>query len=560
MKTLLIFVLLSAQTPLEQAILALSGASCMEELSADAVARYERLQRHPLNLNRCSRSALAASGLLSGYQIASLIEHRSRTGAIMSWSELGLVDGFSPEFVDHLRNFVSIDGHTAPGTAGSCGPLVYGSVSSSSGMDFRQDRQGGGGGYHMSAWDGRIRLEAGSPFGAELYWTFSPDFTGRPFGPGTVSAAYYGKGTLSRLVLGHFNARFGQGLMQWSGFRLSGFSSIQAFSRNPSGLTPTGSVTAELCGAAAELEAGPFDVSLACSIPGSVLISSVCHHTRRTTVSVTALARPADGAGSLQEGMPEWNMSADCRISIPLSSVFAEAGYSSENGFAGCAGILFVPVYGYKFALLLRHYSPQYGERDLAALGAQWPWGFASLECSARHGDEFRTRLLTTLRKEFVFNALSIEPSLRYALKCERVLSGEEHSSRHEFRAELECRFGRIRLRPRVDLVILSSRGLSDLACLESGWESERFAAYLKAGAFDIPDWEGRIYVYGRSVPGSFNVPAYRGRGFFGTVYLRVAVRRGQDAYLTGNIVSYPCDPVPRDGKAALCLMWSMKF
>ena len=127
------------------------------------------------------------------------------------------------------------------------------------------------------------------------------------------------------------------------------------------------------------------------------------------------------------------------------------------------------------------------------------------------------------------------------------------------FHLELDAAAGRFRLRPRLDYVV-SAGGLSWLGCAESGWDAERLRAFVKAGVFDIPDWDGRIYVYQRSVPGGFSVPAFRGRGFFVSWYLYLAVLRAHGLYLTGSAVAYPYDPAGRDGKCSLCIMWKTKF
>ena len=435
-----------------------------------------------------------------------------------------------------------------------------GSAALSSDLSLKIPSPSSGGALYGADCGGRLRLELESPCGAELYWTFSPEFTRKEYGLGTLSAAYYGKKRLSKLVLGHFNARFGQGLLQWSGFSLSGFSSIQAFCRNASGFSPTGSASASLCGAAVELDFGRFGTSAAYSFAENRLLASLSHHTRSTTAGLTFQLRP-DGAARYGPGVAAVaDLSADCRISLPGASVFAEAAYSPSGGAAFCAGMLFVPEYGYRYAFQLCWYPPASGERSLAAAGAQWPWGFASLEAGLKDGEELRGRTLLTLKKDFMLHSWMLSPSFRYAWKAGCLVPGFSGlEQRHEFRLELDAAAGRFRLRPRLDYVI-SAGGLSWLGCAESGWDAERLRAFVKAGVFDIPDWDGRIYVYQRSVPGGFSVPAFRGRGFFVSWYLYLAVFRAHGLYITGSTVAYPYDPAGRDGKCSLCVMWKTKF
>jgi hypothetical protein len=60
---------------------------------------------------------------------------------------------------------------------------------------------------------------------------------------------------------------------------------------------------------------------------------------------------------------------------------------------------------------------------------------------------------------------------------------------------------------------ILNFRSLGALAYIEAGYKSEMFSAYIRGCVFSIDNWDDRIYVYERDAPGTFNVPAYYGKG-----------------------------------------------
>ena len=105
MKRLLLLLALSGPTGLQQALLTLTGASCVEELSEDEVQHYQSLAAHPVDLNLAGRSRLLSTGLLTPFQVASLLDYRTRTGPVLSWAELALVDGFNARFVEALREF-----------------------------------------------------------------------------------------------------------------------------------------------------------------------------------------------------------------------------------------------------------------------------------------------------------------------------------------------------------------------------------------------------------------------------------------------------------------------
>ena len=52
---------------------------------------------------------------MSAFQAASLLDARARSGDILSYTELGLLDGFSPEYADALRLFTTLSSSSAPG-------------------------------------------------------------------------------------------------------------------------------------------------------------------------------------------------------------------------------------------------------------------------------------------------------------------------------------------------------------------------------------------------------------------------------------------------------------
>jgi hypothetical protein len=51
---------------------------------------------------------------------------------------------------------------------------------------------------------------------------------------------------------------------------------------------------------------------------------------------------------------------------------------------------------------------------------------------------------------------------------------------------------------------------------------------------FAVDNWDDRIYVYERDAPGSFNVPAFYGRGLWTSVYLSWKYSRSGSLSLRG--------------------------
>ncbi|MCF0178303.1 MAG: hypothetical protein HUJ90_06715, partial [Bacteroidales bacterium] len=71
----------------------------------DFLESYRQFATTPFNLNSASRSTLESLGILSQFQIESLLEYISIYGSISSFTELELVDGFNRNLVEILRVF-----------------------------------------------------------------------------------------------------------------------------------------------------------------------------------------------------------------------------------------------------------------------------------------------------------------------------------------------------------------------------------------------------------------------------------------------------------------------
>ena len=117
---------------------------------------------------------------------------------------------------------------------------------------------------------GGVKYELAAGERAALYWSARTTYSEPRLTAGTFSAAWYGRRALGQLIVGNFGARFGQGLVQWSGFALSGYNSLGAFRRNGTGFSPTGSWSPSLFGVASDWHFGPWRLSVAYSLGASV--------------------------------------------------------------------------------------------------------------------------------------------------------------------------------------------------------------------------------------------------------------------------------------------------
>lgn len=73
---------------------------------------------------------------------------------------------------------------------------------------------------------------------------------------------------------------------------------------------------------------------------------------------------------------------------------------------------------------------------------------------------------------------------------------------------------------------------------------------------FMIDKWDDRIYVYERDVPGSLNVPAYYGRGWNASLYSGWKINRNHSLWLRLEIIDYPWNLQPKQGKATARLQY----
>ena len=380
----------------EDAVLLLCGAGTLEELSEDEWERYRHLADHPLDLNACTRSAMLSSGLFSPFQAASLLDRRMRDGDILSYTELGYTDGFTPELARALSHFVVLRSRNPPGkpsvpqlhaslllrtscsgsssvpaaraalqtaaahstsgansTASGKNPSAATS-SSASGKNPSAATSSFASGKNPSAATSNSAFGKNDPFSGsaafgiktaislegrlDAFWSARKSYSDRTFGPGTISLAIYGKSIPGRILLGDYSARFGQGLLLWSGFSIAGFSSVQSFRRNASGLSASSSFTRTLHGIGLDLALGRSTISAVWSTPVQstnprLLALNYNHIFRTSSTGATLLADP----GRL------YAASIDFRAGLPRLSLSGEFAFELLPAPAAVAASAAVP-------------------------------------------------------------------------------------------------------------------------------------------------------------------------------------------------------------------------
>ena len=476
------------------AVLHLSGAASVEELTESELERYQSLAERPLDLNLASRSQLLATGFFTPFQVESILDYIRSSGDILSTAELAAVPGIGLQMAKDLEFFFVMN------SSGLLGASKKGSLYADAQM-----RQSVRSGKWTSAMKASSTLD--SRYSARLA-VKNETLT-------SASLSYSGR-TLSGLIVGSFSARFGQGLLMWSGFSLSGLSTVSSFSRNASGLAPCSTLSPESCfnGVAAAVDMGRSTISLAADFQG-VQMLNLNHLWKRTSASLTAVHSP--------EG---YRASADLRTTLGKCTLLGEGALDLVGGgTAGLLGAVWNIAYGKKSALLLRAYSPSYSSpwagaarsstkvsnEYAASAGLQLPWLSATAD-AAWHpsGGDWQYKGIVNLQHSWGALTPSLKISTRYRPQAEK------ENLRTDIRFDLDGSWGELQAHLRVNALRCVSWGW--LGYAEAGWKGDA-SLWLRATVFDIGSWADRIYVYERDVPGSFNVPAYYGRGYSLSLY-----------------------------------------
>ena len=510
---LLAFAAFHSPPDFDSAVLFLSGASSLEELDETTLHHYQSLADHPLELNSAGRSRLLATGLFSPFQVASLLDWRERSGDLLSYVELGLLDGFTPELAEALKVFTRLESSRAPGKRRD--------------TRFRQNLmfRGSVRGQDGAAAAGGFRYEAALGELAQFGWASRTTYSQPELHPGTLSAAYYGNRWLGKLILGHFNARFGQGLAIWSGFSMAPYSSVGSFRRNGSGFTPTTAFSPEHCGLAADINLGRSNIGAAYSVNEKLPMAHLSWCGRRLTFCVSGSSR---------------SLSADFKLGLKNTGLFGEFAWNGAP--SAIAGAIWIPTYGSRYGIRL---SWKDGVPE-AVLGAAAKGFDAVAALSSR-----QMRFMAKYAPEYNIGAAIFTPAIRLAAR-------RTDAWRLEGRGETKLLLDRWALNSRLDVVHCSA--LSWLANAETGYSAPRLAIWLRGTLFCIDNWADRIYVYERDAPGTFNVPAYYGRGWSVSLTGAWKPSRRHRGNLRISYVEYPWMLTYKPAKAEVKLQYKISL
>jgi len=321
------------------------------------------------------------------------------------------------------------------------------------------------------------------------------------------------------VLIGHFHTRWGQGLAHWTGFSMESLSTLDAFIKRSSTLSPAWSYapTDVHRGVAGTYTAGRFRV--------------VGYYAGRADYGAHADYLWHQGQVGL--GYAQGRFSLDTRLNLRGLQLASEVAAATHKPFVFAAK---VAVRGKLFSqgsfALQGRFIPntfsgkKYGEYGFAA-GLGWKssrWmslsgkqGFGSsvpyMKASLTADGSYLPTATDSRRYQVrVYGVWQWQMSPMFLLDLrftERYRNYE--APRTDLRADFKAGSGPWLGVLRLEANHCGSWGV--LSYLEGGYKSSKSALYLRLTGFSIPEWSARIYCYERDAPGTFSVPAYNGRG-----------------------------------------------
>ncbi len=562
------------------------GVTDEEDLNPYDVERLEDLMAHPLEINLSGASALEESGLFTPYQTASLKDYRSRHGDICSYFELAAVDGFTPGFVAKLKPFISLEGGRLAGLQSR--KRIHNELSLRTSVKPSAPVT-----YGL-----KYRLEAGGFMTGGIAVSRTASASGLT--PDTHSghlAFRFKKG--GKILIGDFNARFGQGLALWNGMSFSGLTSSSTFMKRPSGISPSSSFTGSFAfrGIAGDFYAGRTKISLLTSVDltekgiSALPAVNLTHFFRSGQIAMTHYADFAFTSGTTR--IPDMKTSADAAFCIKGTDIFAEVSYDwVTSSTAALSGTSFNINEDMRMSAMLRYYPSLYSSaRSSAArsttkctneyalsLAADFSagghiklngsegfgssvrrhLGKASIDCAyfpAPKSEDSPKSLQTKIQAEWTS---MLSGACRLSLRIsERMRTWGE-----PFRTDIRTDFSFLseHFTANVRLNAVHCRETALLGYAEGGYRSGILSSYLRLGLFRVDNWDDRIYAYERDAPGSFNVPAYYGRGIWAALTVNWRFIRWGRMYIRGAMTSYPFMAEKKPGRAELKFQFVFTF
>ena len=565
------------------------GSTSEEETDPDDVEGLEWYIEHPLRINMANSSRIRESGLLTQYQVASFLDYRSRHGDVLSLTELSAVDGFGQDFVRRLAPFISLETVRLPGQRSSASGKIAHELEIKGGIRTNAEHKGQ---YAL-----KYRIEAGDSFKASLALSKSAE-SKRPDALAGNLFWYFRKHS-AKVAVGDFNARLGQGLALWNGMSMSGLNKPSTYLKRSSNLSPSSSYTGNYSfrGLAAEMMTGDFRMTFMTALTGSgsekgllpaVNISWLWPSGQIGMTHYSDFRFPSTGMN-----IPDMKTSCDIAMTVRGVDLFAEGVYDwVSNVTASLAGIVFPAGENIRLASMLRFYPsdfhPTYSAAARALTKCTNEYG-ASVSSEFSAGRWVRINGLDGFGSSSrrIQGILCMDGAYLPVSKSDDLSGSVQLKSLAEVRLMLnEAVALKWRLAERIrtwgkpfhtDLrmdIFYYSR-LLDLTfrtnvvnCTETSFllygegtiKPMPVKFSLRCGVFMADSWDDRIYVYERDIPGSFNVPALYGRGYWISLTGNWKFARWGRVYIRGSMTEYPFMQKKKPGKAELKLMFRFQI
>ena len=468
------------------------------------------------------------------------MDYRLRNGDVLSVSELAAVDGFGEDYANALKPFISFASKALPGqTESGSKRLTHEALARSA---VKGEAFNYGAKYRMN-YGGTFEFSSA----ARTKYSDKDQF---PPSAWSMNMTYYGKRRLGKVIIGDFNARFGQGLTLWSGMSMSGLSTSSSFSRRPSGLSPSWSWSGigSHRGVAADLTAGRMVFSTFVSLPGlrswcesgkpaeiSLMTgANVTRYSRNGQFSITGycLTGPMNMSAEPQGG----KLSGDFRYSWRGVDYFGELAWDFAGESHGAVlGVVFPLGGDWKLSSAVHSYSSDFcsdysggmrswtktSDEHGVAIGLEKSGAFLTADLAVKDGDRSKRQVRVLFKLPLQMTGTSVlsiriterfrpyEEILKYrtGARCDLDWSSSGLSARYGPADKPAWK-----IRGRIEGLLC--RSLAGLTYLEGGRKTDRFSAYLRGTIFIADTWDDRIYSYERDAPGNFTVPAYYGRGW----------------------------------------------
>ena len=308
---------------------------------------------------------------------------------------------------------------------------------------------------------------------------------------------------------GYFHARWGQGLASWTGFSMSSLSSLDAFVRRSTGLSPVWSYAPSSVykGVAAEYSLSHWRFS---AFAGSSYGFHTDYMWRSGQVGVSWLpgrvaldgrlnVRGVDLVGEMAVG----GRAVACKASARGRN-WAFQGRFIPNKFSGKKNGEYALAGGWSFK----------GDRWVSlagkeGFGSSVPFMQASLTAEGSYIPVAADRRRYQVRVYGLWQ-WQMSPVWLLSLRfTERYRNYEP--PRTDFRADVSAGSG-----PWLGVLRLEADYCSSWGCLgylEGGYKASSASLFLRVTGFSISSWAARICCYERDAAGTFSVPAYNGRG-----------------------------------------------